>query len=429
MINCRFLGIIGLVILLSLIFFTSPVYAGDKYFSGQPVVTAGIEGSNELLIGEKTNITVIFSNSGLIDMKFVEPGAITPDYNPTTALGLAVLMENGDTPLVIPSDSQILGDLEAGKVMTSKFSVTVPESVKAGLYQVPLNLTYQYMYTSTQTGLNDIEYSFKDEEKILYLPVKIRPTVSIGIDSVNTGDLNVGGEGHIGITVSNKGSDVAKDAIFFIQPVGSSPIVPFQNSVYGGTIQPGGRASLSYKVSVSSDADFSIQYPIKLWAEYTDYQGLPAQTEQVQLSAGFKPKVTFILVNTSNSLQSGEKGIISVKYQNTGPVTAYNSQAEINILDPFTSEDDQAYLGDIMPGETKVAQFKLKVNSGTTPKQYALDSEIRYSDINLSEYVSDPVKIPVDVIDSSSNALILPGIILIIIVIGGGFLYYRRKRQ
>jgi len=419
----------GAIILLFLILSICPVYAGDKYSSGEPVLSAGIIGSNELIIGEKSNITVSISNSGLIDMKFVESGAITPDYLPTTALGLSALMEKGDTPVEIQSGSQIIGDLDSGKVTTNKYIVTVPQSASAGSYNLPLNLSYQCMYMATQTGEDEIDYSFKDKETTIYIPIKIRPAASLNINSVDSGDLNVGGEGHIIVSVTNSGSDNAKDAVFFIQPVGTSPIVPFQDGVYAGDMAQGAETSLTFKVSVSTDADPSIQYPMKMWAEYTDYQGLPAQTDKVDLSAGFKPKVMFSLVNSSSSVASGQKGDISVQYKNTGPITVYNAQAEISIVDPFTSEDDQAYLGTMYPGDIKTAMFKLDVNSGTTPKQYALDSEIRYNDINLTEYVSDPVKVPVDVTASSSDNWLLPGLILVIIIIGGGFFYYRRTRQ
>ena len=405
-----------------------PVHAGEKFSSGQPDITAGIEGSNELMIGEKTDLSVLIANSGLVSMKFIDAGTITPDFLPTTALSPSVLLEGGGTPIVVSSDPQIIGDLSSGTVGKTTFTVTVPESAHAGLYQVPLLVRYKYMNMATQTGLDEISYSFKNEEKRIYLPVKIRPAVRLDIESTNTGDLYVGGEGNIVITVTNSGSDNGNETVFYLEPVGSSPIVPYQNSVYVGNFPKGLSTMVSYKVSVSSDANPAILYPLKLWAEYFDYQGLPAETTKKDVSAGFKPKISFIVVSSPSTIASGSKGLISVEYQNTGSHTVYNAQAGINIVDPFTSEDDQAYLGTIAPGDTVVAGFKLNVNSDATEKQYALDSEIRYTDINQTEFVSDPIKVPVIVTQPGMDLMIIGGVLLII-VIGGGFLYRRRMMQ
>ena len=75
-----------------------------------------------------------------------------------------------------------------------------------------------------------------------------------------------------------------------------------------------------------------------------------------------------------------------------------------------------------------MAGFKLNVNSDATEKQYALDSEIRYTDINQTEFVSDPIKVPVIVTQPGMDLMIIGGVLLII-VIGGGFLYRRRMMQ
>lgn len=429
MVDTRCLHIVGIILVLVLSFIPSPVYAGDKYSTGDLVINAGIGGSNEFRIGETSDIIVTIANSGLINMKFVNAGTITPDYLPTTALSLSALLKGGDSPVVIRSDPQIVGDLRAGSVAQVTFTGTIPESAKTGTYQIPLTLHYTHMNMATQTGLDEIQYSFKEEEKTLFIPITIRPAVRLEITAVDSGDLNVGGEGHITITVMNTGSDDGKNTVFYLEPVGKNPIVPYQDSIYLGDFPVHTTATLSYKVSVTSDADPSIPYPLKLQAVYTDFQGLPAETEQKDLSASFKPKVSFIIGDQQNSIESGGNGVISVTYTNIGADTIYNAQAGITIVDPFTSEDDQSYLGTMRPGEPVVAKFKLHVNSGSTAKQYALDSEIRYTDQNLTGFVSDPIKIPVEVVDASGNAIIIPAITILVIIIGGGLLYLRRKQQ
>ena len=159
--------IIGIVFLISILCLISPVMAGDKYSSGQPDISAAIVGSNELHTGEQMELTVALSNSGVFTMKFVDDGAITPDYLPTTALSLSAGLGSGGSPVKITADPQILGDIKSGDVVQATFPVTVPDSASTGSYLLPLTVSYQYMDQATQTGIDDIEYSFKTVEKTL----------------------------------------------------------------------------------------------------------------------------------------------------------------------------------------------------------------------------------------------------------------------
>ena len=68
-------------------------------------------------------------------------------------------------------------------------------------------------------------------------------------------------------------------------------------------------------------------------------------------------------------MSAGKKKVIEVTYRNTGDVIAYNAQARISVVDPFTSNDDSAYLGDIAPGKTAVARYEVGVSSDACRKR------------------------------------------------------------
>ena len=96
-------------------------------------------------------------------------------------------------------------------------------------------------------------------------------------------------------------------------------------------------------------------------------------------------------------MSPGSKRTIQVEYQNTGDSTVYSAEARISVVDPFTSSSDIAYLGDLAPGQSAVASYQISVASDATIKEYGLDSEIRYHDALDDTYVSDPMKISIDV--------------------------------
>ena len=121
--------------------------------------------------------------------------------------------------------------------------------------------------------------------------------------------------------------------------------------------------------------------------------------------------------------------MIEVTYQNTGSGTAYSAQSRISAVDPFTSNDDTAFLGDLTPGETAVARYEVSVDESATPKEYGLDSEIRYRDALGNSQISDTMKVRVVVEEPSPVMTIL----LIVIVIGAaaaaGYYFFVMKKK
>jgi len=62
--------------------------------------------------------------------------------------------------------------------------------------------------------------------------------------------------------------------------------------------------------------------------------------------------------------------VIVVQYQNTGGATAYNAQARISAVDPFTSNDDTAFLGTMAPGDVKAGVVRGLGRFRATAKSY-----------------------------------------------------------
>ena len=127
--------------------------------------------------------------------------------------------------------------------------------------------------------------------------------------------------------------------------------------------------------------------------------------------------------------------MIAVTFQNTGDATAYNAQARISAVDPFTSNDDTAYLGTMAPGDIRQASYEVSANSDSTVKEYGLDSEVIYQDVLNNEITSDPLKVNVQVVPSRGiiDVLGVPGLLALVVIgvlaVLGYFIYSRRVRQ
>lgn len=421
------------LILLCMVMVT-PVLAGTRYMEGSPELSAYIAGNNELSPGDEIDLNIVIQNSGLNEYKFVQPNIVDWDDLPNTAKSVTVTLQPGTAPLIVKSDPQMIGDLKGANRVNSAFTVKVDSNASAGTYTLPLHLNYSYMYTVDQYGVDTIEYTYKSANITIGMPVTIRSDVSVDVLSATPENLNAGTEGFVVMKIRNTGYENGSKAIVKITQNGNSPIVPVDSSVFVGDFPSGDTVDCRYKVAVSDSAERQI-YPVDVAVNYqnTDGDFVTSRSETVGIPVG--EKILFEIVSPPAEMHPGSKETISITYKNTGDTEVYSAQARISAVDPFSSNDDIAYLGDIRAGESAVANFVVSVDRSATIKEYGLDSEIRYRDALDNTYISDIMKVPVDVVRPEGIAVILTNPIYLSIVaavlIGIAYMayYFRKKNQ
>jgi hypothetical protein len=125
--------------------------------------------------------------------------------------------------------------------------------------------------------------------------------------------------------------------------------------------------------------------------------------------------------------------VLSITYRNTGEETATDAVARISVTDPFSSTDDQAYLGTLEPGESVTGIFVLDTDSGAAIKPYGIDTEIRFTDSTGKSLVSESMTASVTIapaIPTSEKVkpYILPAMLIILLMLVViGVRYYLRN--
>ncbi len=414
--------------------FVAPALAGTKYLDGTPNLTAYIAGTNEYLAGGDIQIPVVIENNGLSLNVQVAPDIIDRADAPTTAKFVTVAMEAGDAPLVIKSDPQMIGDLASQARATVTFAAKVNADAPAGTYAVPLNISYTRFSTVDQYGVDTLRYYYVQDNVTVTVPLVIKPEVIPEVVSATSNQLIAGADGYLNLTIKNIGSlDGAKATVHILQD-DDSPVSPVDSSVYIGDFPAGSNVSCQYKVTVAKDAENKI-YPVDVVVVYQNNEGdfVTSQTETVGVDVG--NKVDFAILSPPAEMNPGSKRTIQVEYENTGNSTIRSAEARLSIVDPFTSTSDTAYLGDLAPGQSAVASFQISVASDSTLKEYGLDSEIRYRDALDDTYISDPMKVSIDVENLTGFAAIVSNpvylSVLIAAIIGGiyAILHFRKKQK
>jgi len=424
--------ICSLIILLALL--VIPAMAGTKYMAGSPDLSAYISGTNEFSPGEDASLALVIKNTGTNEYKFVQSGIADRDDLPNTAKFLTVSLQPGDAPLIIKSDPQMVGDLNGASSINAVFSAKINSDAPAGTYNLPLVFNYTYLYQADQYGVDTIQYTYKQVTKNITVPIRIKPVVSIDVISAVPEHLNVGTEGYVNMQIKNIGSDDGKKAIVKIIRNGDSPIVPTDSSVYIGDFASGSIASCKYKVSVLSGAQKQT-YPVDVVVVYQNDEGdfVSSKSDTVGIPVG--GKVDFSIVSPPAEMNPGNKKIIRVEFRNIGDTIIYSAQARISAVDPFTSNDDIAYLGDLKPGDSAIASYEISVDRTATIKEYGLDSEIRYRDALDNTHISETMKVKVDVTAPGGLASILQNPVYLTIIIAAilGIIYaifhFRKSRN
>jgi hypothetical protein len=420
------------MVLILCAFLIVPAMAGTVYLTGSPNLSAHISGTNEFSPGSEIQLTIIIENNGLNQSEVVQPGIVTRDDLPTTAKSVTAALNAGDAPVVIKSDPQMLGDIKSGSNASAVYITKINSHASGGSYMLSLAINYSYLFQADQYGVDTIQYTYNQVNQNIGIPIKIKSDVSIDVLSALPEHLNAGSTGYIDMRIKNTGSYDGKKAIVKILPTVNSTILPTDNSVYIGDFPSGSTVEARYKVAISSDAERQ-SYPVDVVVVYENMEGdlVTSRTSTIGIPVG--GKVDFAVVSPPAEMNPGDKKIITVEYKNTGETKVYSARGRINPVDPFTSNDDIAYLGDIDPGDSAVASYEMSVDHSATIKEYGLDAEIRYMDALDTTYVSDVLKVQINVNSPTGiNALLSnPGYILIIVVgiIGIAFLIrnYRKK--
>jgi len=412
-----------------------PASAGTQYMAGSPTLSAYISGNNELSPGTEVQLPVVIQNSGVNQFKFVKSTIVDSDDLPNTAKFLTVGLGAGSSPLVVKSDPQMLGDLAVSgtATATASFTVRVPTDAKAGTYLLPVQLSYTYLYNAEQYGDDTIEYRYKAMNETVEIPVTIKKNVNIDVISSNVSALNAGTEGYVTLVVKNVGCEDGKKAILVIEQNGKSPIVPTEGSTYIGDFPVNATATGLFKTSVASSAEAQT-YPLNVKVKYENSEGDQVTSDIETIGVPVGGKIKFEITSDLQTISPGQKKVITATFKNTGDATAYQALARISMVDPFSSNDDSAFLGDMAPGETREGSFLITAEAGATAKVYGIDAEINYRDAVDNKVISDPLKLDLEVVSKKGlidtlleNPLLLAVIAVIIIAIG--YFLYRRKQS
>ena len=201
------------------------------------------------------------------------------------------------------------------------------------------------------------------------------------------------------------------------------PLSVLSSEYYLGDVQAGKEYTAVFKVQASDEAK-PVTYPAEIKLKYRSMDEY-FYTDPKSIGIKVNPKMKFEVYGTPK-IAAGSEGIVAFIIKNVGNFTIREATARLTITDPFSSDDDTAYIGTLKPGETAVIKFKLSVDADATPKKYGLNLEVKYKDLEDEWAISEPTKAVIEVVPPKPpyGAIALVVIIAIVAVV-----YYLRRRK
>jgi hypothetical protein len=207
-------------------------------------------------------------------------------------------------------------------------------------------------------------------------------------------------------------------------------VTPTNGEAAIGTLAPGESADVSFTAAIASDAEpgsnsftFDVEY------ENADGDVLTASNPLRKTAVIEAERDRFEVSNVSTTVTPGGTAQLSadVRYVGDDPISAVN--ARLFTSDPLSTSDDGAFLGQMEPGETSTATFRISATSDALPKEYASSIEVRYDEADGDTEFTDgmPIGVPVD--EPSGGPPVPPVVVGIVVVLAviGGVVWYRRR--
>lgn len=205
--------------------------------------------------------------------------------------------------------------------------------------------------------------------------------------------------------------EIAKNAHSGVHPLMLSLLYGYQENV---------------QISGEDETDLGVtDLEVGLWYE--------TRSQNLTIPVIVKDEADFEVVEIRGDMVAGEESLLYVTYRNVGNLPVTDATVRISVSDPFSTTDDQAFIGSLTPGESALARFNLKVDKTATQKMYGINSEIKYEDVDGHDRISDNIKIQVETLPAVStgeklkNVLWIGILAVLLVVIVLGVRSYKNK--
>jgi len=355
---------------------------------GRPAIEV-YSSTSEVEPGTETDLDLVVSNDGQLR----RGGPAEYESRVTTARGVAVETEDGDTPFEINTGRVAVGEVPRGITRVDPVSITVPEDVDPGRYRIPVTVSYSYTVSVEYSSVGSPTYNDLTRETTEYVTVRVRDQPRFDVVDTET-TAQIGDTGTISATLENDGTRPARDASVVLSSSTDELTLgddSTSSTGYVGTWKPGTNETVEYTVSVDDDATLR-NYSLTATVEYEDTDGIARTSGPLAVGLRPRPEQTFALRETNDTLRVGEEGRFAGTVVNRGPDTARQPVVVFRSSNPNVDVESTEYAIDTLaPGEADEFEYDVAVSDGASATTQQFNVTVRYRNARDDVRRSDPL--------------------------------------
>ncbi|WP_092902220.1 COG1361 S-layer family protein [Halostagnicola kamekurae] len=305
------------------------------------------------------------------------------DTRATISGGGGVIVNGGDA-------REVLGDIEPGETATAVVNVQVNEAASGGAKPLSFeNIKYRDEY-GVQRDAEPVTASLApaDEQEF-------------SIENLES-DLTVGYEGDISGQVHNDGPQTVDGAVLVIEPMSETVFV--EDTRYAlPEIAPGESADFSYPTDVSGEADGGARQ-LRFTVEYMGGDNTPLEdgpfSERVVVDDS---QDEFAISGENASVEQGGSNEVALEITNERSETLSNINAMLYTSGELNTDDDEAFVDELAPGESTEITFDVSATSAASAKTQPVELDFQYDTEGGETIVSDTYQHPIEVTESEDD--------------------------
>lgn len=228
--------------------------------------------------------------------------------------------------------------------------------------------------------------------------------------------------------IVNTGPLPANNAVVLLVTNGSIRATSPESAV--GDLRPGRAKPVAFKVAVAEDAEPGTR-EFTFDVKYENAEGdLRRANDPIRRSFNVSEEIDeFEVVGVNTSLEAGSATTMRVRLRHTGEYPITDASAKLFVNDPLSTSDDESFLGNLDPGETATATFKVSAAGDALAKEYTGSVQVRYDDRTGDSELGDELGIGVPVRPASGGppVLFIAAGVAVVVVAAGIFVWRRRR--
>ncbi|UPV73715.1 hypothetical protein M0R89_14355 [Halorussus limi] len=294
----------------------------------------------------------------------------------TNVSDAVVVLQTQDSGLEPAEREYALGDLAPNESAAFEFEVAVPNQSNPGVRPVSFRVRYR-------NADNEIRYSDSFDAA-----VSVAGERTFAVRNVSA-DLQVGDAGTVSGTVVNTANVSVSNAVVVFG--GSSDLVPREQEVAVGRLEPGEAANFNVTVDVPNTSEPGPRQA-SFFVRYRNRDGDLRLSEGLDARVAVGAEQTFGVESANGTLRVGETGEISGRVTNRGERPVSNAVLVLQTNNPNLDARESEYaLGRLGPNESVPFEYTLDVSGEAEPGPRQVTYRVRYRNRNGDLRTSDTI--------------------------------------